>query len=386
MQLENQYAPFEITGLEPDSTEASSVVVKLLLGFWATEFAMSISLWVILGVNPLNYIPIKAAVSLVSLLLTFVTTRIIRSFRVSNIISKIFLSFPLSILAAMISTSFEFGLFHYIDPAVAVQYDLGNFCYSLFYAISLFFGWSCFFIAHLYHLEARAHERRFAISREEALNAKVQVLHYQINPHFLFNTLNSVVGLIEEGASTHASRMVISLSSFMRKMLELDPLHDLTLAEELSLETEYLRIEQERFSDRMSVSFQIPEELADALVPSLILQPLIENAVKHGLACSSGFLTVTITAVQEGEALILFVDNVTQAPMRFHAAGRPSLGIGLANVEHRIRARFPQAGSLIAGPVSPMHFRAMLTMPLRRADSARPSAELSLGVHRAVNA
>lgn len=376
MLLKNlAYEQFEMMGSDRNGAEPSAVVIKLMLGFWATEFLMSTSLWVLLGVNPLNYLPIKVGVSLLSLLLTFVLTWILVSVRTSSIISKIFLSFPMSILAALAATCVDFALFHAIDPAVAVEYDRENFCYTLFYGISLFLGWSCFFIAHMYNLEARAHQQRSAISREEALNAKVQALHYQINPHFLFNTLNSIVGLIEEGASKHASLMVISLSSFLRKMLELDPLRDLTLSEELALEAEYLMIEQERFSDRMSVSLQIPPDLGDALVPSLILQPLIENAIKHGLRCSTGFLKITITAAQNGETLALSVDNVTQTPMQFGGAARSGLGIGLANVEQRIRARFPQMGSLIAGPVSPTHFRVLLTMPLRtakRGDLAGP--------------
>lgn len=275
------------------------------------------------------------------------------------------------------AASAEFGLFHAVDPSVAVEYDQENFCYTLFYEISLFLGWCCFFIAHMYNQEAGAHQRWSAISREEALNAKLQALHYQINPHFLFNTLNSIVGLIEEGASTHASAMVVSLSSFLRKVLELDPLRDLTLAEELALETEYLRIEQQRFSDRMSVSLLIPRELGNALVPSLILQPLIENAIKHGLRFSSGFLKITIAAAQKGETLVLFIDNVTQAPMQFHAAPCSNLGIGLANVEQRIRARFPQTELLIAGPISPTHFSATLTLPLRTAKRPDTSSELA---------
>lgn len=359
--------PQMFDAVHSDKSEAapSAVVIKMVLGFWATEFVTSTSLWVLVGVNPLNYLPIKIIVSILSIILTFAITWIIGSFRFSNITYKIFLSFPIAVLAALAATSAEFGLFHYFDPLVAVEYDQENFCYTLFYQVSLFLGWACFFIAHMYNLEARAHERRFALSREEALNAKMQALHYQINPHFLFNTLNSIVGLIEEGSQSQASRMVMSLSSFVRKTLELDPFQDLTLAEELALQTEYLGIEKERFSDRLSIALEVPQQLRHALIPSLILQPLVENAIKHGLGLSSGYLKVAIKAFQSGDSLNVCVENISEVPGNIHSTDRTGLGIGLANVAHRIQARFPHMGSLVTEAISPTHFRATLTLPLR---------------------
>ncbi|OCP00754.1 MULTISPECIES: ATP-binding protein [unclassified Ensifer] len=119
----------------------------------------------------------------------------------------------------------------------------------------------------------------------------------------------------------------------------------------------------------------IPQELKTALIPSLILQPLVENAVKHGLGRSSGDLKITIRASQEDNRLQLSVDNISEAAEVFHVADRPGLGVGLANVEHRIKARFPEGGSLIAGPISPAHFRVTLTMPLTAPVNPRTSTD-----------
>jgi two-component system LytT family sensor kinase len=355
--------------LDTDQSALDVFRTTLLLvsGFWAAEFMICCLLWISLGVNPWEYMPIKIVVSLFSIVLTMSITYVIAHMRRVNLIIQVFICFVLSIIASTLTSMLDYHLYNAVQPALAVEYTMANFCYTLFYGLSLFFGWSSFFVAYLYNLEIRGHERRLAASREEALNAKMQALHYQINPHFLFNTLNSVVGLIEEGAPASASRMIMSLSSFLRSTLELDPLRDLSLAEELALQTAYLKVENERFSDRMNVTLHVPRELEGALVPSLILQPLVENAVKHGLDYSSGNLEIVIRAFREGQSLKLLVENDSRTSEKFNAPDRPGLGIGLSNVAHRIQTRFPQSGTLVAGPVSPSRFHALLTMPLRLA-------------------
>ncbi|MBA8879700.1 sensor histidine kinase [Phyllobacterium myrsinacearum] len=353
--------------IDRSALEIFRMTLLLVSGFWAAEFMICCLLWTILGVSPWEYIPIKAVVSLLSIILTLIVTYIIAYMRNINLIIQVFICFVLSILSSTLTSVLDYYLYNAVHPSLAIEYNLANFCYTLFYGLSLFFGWSSFFVAYLYNLEIRAHERRLAASREEALNAKMQALHYQINPHFLFNTLNSVVGLIEEGAPASASRMIMSLSSFLRSTLELDPLRDLPLADELALQAAYLKVESERFSDRMNVTLHVPHELEGALVPSLILQPLVENAVKHGLGYSSGNLEIVISAFREGQSLKLLVENDSKASDKVNIPDRTGLGIGLSNVAHRIQTRFPQSGTLVAGPVSPSRFRALLTMPLRLA-------------------
>ncbi|OCP00753.1 MULTISPECIES: sensor histidine kinase [unclassified Ensifer] len=228
---------FEMDHSDTSATEFLSKVLKLVLGFWTAEFFITGSLWVMLGVNPVDYAPIKLVGSLASVLLTLVISHIVALMRTINIAGQVFVSAVLSVLASSVVTTIDYNLFTYVNPSVAIEYDLENFCYTLFFGVSLFFGWSCFFIAYMYNLKVRAQERRLAVSREEALAAKMQALYYQINPHFLFNTLNSIVGLIEEGASSQAGRVVISLSSFLRRTLEMDPLRDVALSEELALQS-----------------------------------------------------------------------------------------------------------------------------------------------------
>ncbi|MGO4624284.1 sensor histidine kinase [Ensifer sp. 2YAB10] len=155
----------------------------------------------------------------------------------------------------------------------------------------------------------------------------------------------------------------MSLSGFLRSTLQLDPMRELRLVDEMALQREYLDIEKERFSDRMVVRIDVPAELEGAMVPSLILQPLIENAVKHGVGRSVGEVEIHIQASRVGEALILSVENDVTASV-FGKAGE-GLGIGLANVAHRVRTHFPEGASLTAGRVGPARYRVSLHMPLR---------------------
>lgn len=226
---------------------------------------------------------------------------------------------------------------------------------------ALFFGWSGLFISLLFSFELHERGRRLAAAREEALSAQMRALRYQVHPHFLFNTLNSIAGLIEEGSAAQAERMVLSLSTFLRKTLSLDPMQDVSLADEMSLQEEYLEIECKRFSDRMAFDIAMPEEVRHALVPSLILQPLIENAVKHGVGRSRARTRIGIRARRQGASLCIAVENDLQPGVAL-ATG---LGIGLRNVAERLRVRFGDVAALRVDGGDASRFRVEITLPWR---------------------
>ncbi|TDX64051.1 histidine kinase [Methylosinus sp. sav-2] len=234
---------------------------------------------------------------------------------------------------------------------------------ELFTCWAVFFGWSCVFLTLLYNFDIRDRERRLAAVREEALSAQMRALRYQVNPHFLFNTLNSIAGLIEEGCATRAERMVLSLSTFLRTTLTLEPFHDVRLSEELTIQEEYLAIEHERFSDRMTFHIDMPNDVRHALVPSLILQPLIENAIKHGVGSMAGRVNISLSARREADRLRVIVEN--DMPTETVSPNRAGAGVGLKNVAERLRAQFQDDGRFSAGPAAPGVFRAALEMPWR---------------------
>ena len=138
--------------------------------------------------------------------------------------------------------------------------------------------WSAFYLANQAQAEALGAQRRLADAESAAQAAQVRALRYQVNPHFLFNTLNSLSSLVMTGRTDRAETMLLALSTFFRTSLSLDPSADVTLAEEIDLQRLYLDIEKARFPDRLHVEIDVPQELEQARLPALLLQPIVENA------------------------------------------------------------------------------------------------------------
>jgi two-component sensor histidine kinase len=220
--------------------------------------------------------------------------------------------------------------------------------------------WSAGLLALMHDAEARRRERRLVEAQAQAHEAQVRALRYQVNPHFLYNTLNSIAALILDRRNDTAEAMVIRLSDFFRSSLSQDPLADATLAREIELQRLYLDIEEVRFADQLQVEVRLPLELEEALVPSLILQPLVENALKHGLRGPGQPMRLTIAAHAEADRLTLEVAD----DGRGQDAPGGGTGVGLKNIERRLAARFQDQGRLVAESTSD-GFRARVTLPLR---------------------
>jgi len=278
-------------------------------------------------------------------------------------------AFLISLVAAPSWGAFGFLLQTLMPLPQLSPPDWNGFVNDTAMGAALFFGWSCLFICLLFSFELHDRERRLAAAREEALSSQMRALRYQVNPHFLFNTLNSVAGLIEEGETGKALRMIVSLSTFLRVTLSLDPMQDIALSEEVALQQEYLAIEGERFSDRITVRIDMTEEVRSALVPSLILQPLFENAIKHGVNITVGNVEITFCARRDENRLMITLENDTpKAPDPISVAG---MGVGLRNVADRLRAAFDREGLLSAGPVAPGRYRVFLSIPWSTIEGAR---------------
>jgi two-component system LytT family sensor kinase len=178
-------------------------------------------------------------------------------------------------------------------------------------------------------------EHRLQEQEKLLMAAKVEALASQINPHFLFNTLTSISSLIRSQPET-ARMLIVKLSGLLRKLLRSQD-HFVTLREELRSIDEYLDIELVRFGSKLTVEKQISADSLDVVVPSMILQPLVENSIKHGLAqkLDEGRLIIR-SERRNGHAIIEVIDNglgVTQE----HLSSAMSDGIGLRNVDERLR-------------------------------------------------
>lgn len=181
-------------------------------------------------------------------------------------------------------------------------------------------------------------EREFLTSRLEAQLAQAQLdsLRMQLHPHFLFNTLNSIVGLVRDNKNQAAVSMLVGLSDLLRHALEHSSRQEVELREELNFTKLYLNLQQMRFSDRLQIELNIDPATATAMVPNLILQPLAENALRHGIGRSAASGLVGISSEVQGDYLRLTVyDNGAGLPDNWQLNG--SAGIGLANTAARLQ-------------------------------------------------
>lgn len=221
-------------------------------------------------------------------------------------------------------------------------------------------AWAALYLAFANAQQARAAERREGEYRRAAKAAGLRSLRYQVNPHFLFNTLNSLSALVMTGKADRAERMIQTLSTFYRRSLSEDPTADHSLAEEIELQRLYLDIEAVRFPERLRVRLDIPGELAGARVPGMILQPLVENSVKYAVATRRDPVTIAIAAREDGGWLEIAVEDDGPGSV---PSGADGCGIGLANVRDRLAARFGGEAGLQSGPV-PGGWRTTIRLPL----------------------
>lgn len=210
--------------------------------------------------------------------------------------------------------------------------------------------------------QMRDQERRLAAATAAAQAAQLTALRFQINPHFLFNALNAVTALIGADRKVEAETVVIRLSEFFRASLTIAPGDLVPLEEELDLTGSYLDIEAARFGDRLGVEIDFPDHLRGAMAPHFILQPLAENAIKHGVAPAKRPVKVTLRASSAGGRLILTVTDDAGVGGALPAANGG--GVGLSNVRARLHALFGDDASLQTSAQDGC-FTAEIVMPLR---------------------
>ncbi|WP_309623694.1 histidine kinase [Novosphingobium sp.] len=227
----------------------------------------------------------------------------------------------------------------------------------------LLLAWAALYFAMVNAEQARLAERREGEYKRAAKAAELRSLRYQVNPHFLFNTLNSLSALVMTGKPAKAEQMIQSLSAFYRRSLAEDPTGYVSLEQELALQRAYLEIEAVRFPERLLTRFDVPAELEDIIVPGMILQPLVENAVRYAVTPVSRAVTVAITARDEQGRLVIEVSDDGPGES---ANGRAGFGIGLANVRDRLAARYGDAASLTAGPRADGGWHSVIRLPLER--------------------
>jgi len=224
--------------------------------------------------------------------------------------------------------------FKYLFGNLLLSYALSN-IFKYWMVVLGYLGWH-------YYQAYRERERQASALATELVQARLQALRMQINPHFLFNTLNTISALVHENPDA-ADRMIARLSGLLRQTLDRGDVQEVPLREELDFLRTYLEIEEMRFPDRLTVTFDIEPKTQDWLVPHLILQPLVENALRHGILPREEAGRVEISArLVDGEQLELKVrDNGNGLRESTESPGRE--GIGLRNVRSRLAQLYGDA-------------------------------------------
>jgi signal transduction histidine kinase len=207
----------------------------------------------------------------------------------------------------------------------------------------IFAAWAGYYYALDLVAEMRAQARALAAAQANAQSARVKMLRYQLNPHFLFNSLNAISTLVLEGRNADAEKMILNLSRFLRHTIDTDPSHLSRLGDEIHIQRLYIEIETARFGDRLQVQCEMALGFDDCLVPSLLLQPIVENAIKHGVAHNSAKGWIRIASEAEGARLRFIVEDNGPGPAE---DCHKSEGVGLRNTRERLAAIYGGAASL----------------------------------------
>ncbi|MEH6416106.1 sensor histidine kinase [Pseudomonas sp. CGJS7] len=238
-------------------------------------------------------------------------------------------------------------------------------------AIGLLTYWALLLLQHSLRLRAERAQRMLQASQlaAELARSRLQVLKTQLQPHFLFNTLHAIVTLLEEDQRS-AEDMLLRLSELLRAFLHDYDGQEISLRRELDLLALYLGIQDQRFKDRLSTQIYVAPDTLDCAVPSLLLQPIVENAIRHGIGRRVGADRIEIEARRDGDSLCIEVRNrnSTLEPDAAPADGAAGHGIGLSNTRLRLRELYGEAAELRLDMLWPEGVACRIRLPFRVAD------------------
>ena len=380
-----------------------NLALSLIGGFWLFYFATIVVRMALLG-EDLGDVPVRFAGCLFGAILTFMLYLVLRRSANESIRIRVIAAALACLPAAAVFATFNLAFYVHqpielpnvtvsqrmesgrpvgpivvrrmipsevgLPPAALRERTLRLIADGLVTWYFFFGAWASLYLAISGATALRTAERRASKAERDAQDAQLKALRYQVNPHFLFNTLNSLSSLMMAGRAEEAETMIVNLSTFFRSSLALDPAEDVTLADEIRFQRLYLDIEKVRFPNRLKVETDIPEALQSAMVPPLLLQPIVENAIKHGVARSSEPVTVAIRAREERGELVLTVENDGKAFESGHD-GRGT-GVGMINVCERLSARYGERGDCEHGPLAGGGYRVTVRLPVEMAVRSAP--------------
>ena len=263
----------------------------------------------------------------------------------------------------LLFSSIETFLAPFLLPGLEPYQGIQRFGNAMFESTALF-AWSAIYFGYHYYRGFQEQQEQVLKATAMAHQAQLKMLRYQLNPHFLFNTLNAISTLVLEKAETEANQMLTKLSSFLRFTLVNQPTQRISLDQELYALGLYLDIENVRFGERLIVNFDIDERARTALIPSLLLQPLIENAIKYAIApaIDGGAISVCATA-EDGRLKIALKDDGPGIADLSHIVSQSGSGVGLVNTKERLLQIYGADHSFTLKNLSPQGLGIFIEIP-----------------------
>jgi signal transduction histidine kinase len=242
----------------------------------------------------------------------------------------------LATLIYAVLNAFTFSFIKMAEPGISLPIVIGQ----MFLCFTVLAGWSALYFGINFYLIVEQQIDQMQALESQASSAQLAMLRYQLNPHFLFNTLNSISTLVLLKQTERANVMLSRLSSFLRYTLANEPTAHVTLSQEVDTLKLYLEIEKMRFDERLRPHFDIDPRSSKARLPSLLLQPLVENAIKYAVTPQEEGADITVSARLVGERVLIAVSDT--GPGLTETKSRPSLstGVGLANIRERLVQSF----------------------------------------------
>lgn len=341
-------------------TELWSPVAKMTYAFWLAAFVILTLRGLLIPNSFLPALPPRLFTCMIGLVMCLGLSWISRPMRRFKLVTQLTIGLAVAVPAAFVFSIFAEIAFQTLTPSFL---DGSSFLLAVgertLFNLFVFLSWSFAFLAVSYSETARRNQLELVEAQALAADAQNRMLRYQINPHFLFNTLNALQTLLLERRTAQARGVVEKLAEFLRYSLARKPDEMVTLREEVEAQQAYLAIEEVRFSDRLTFHRQIDPSLEGVLVPSLILQPLIENAVKYAVSPATGPVSIWLSAWPENGGLVLEVRDDGEASPK-----QPGLGVGLDNISRRLALIYGARARFEHGPAQPRGYRARLSLPM----------------------
>jgi two-component system sensor histidine kinase AlgZ len=231
----------------------------------------------------------------------------------------------------------------------------------------IFVAWSALYFGIKHYGTVEEQGRRLLASEATAREAQLQALRYQLQPHFLFNTLNAISSLVVSKQPERATEMISKLAGLLRTTLSFPEAHLVTLREELAVAEEYLSIEKVRFGPRLVVSLSVALEAYEAQVPRFLLQPIVENSIRHGIArCPNGGQVAIRASASEGRLRIEIENDRREGMIQ---SGEEGHGLGLANTRTRLEKLYGEQGSVVVSTAQNNRFLVLIQFPLTKSAS-----------------